>query len=213
MSLIEVLQKPQDTVYGRDLLAGPVIGIVTNNQDPDGLARVKVKFPWLSEDHESDWARVCTPMAGPRRGLFFLPEVDDEVLVVFEQADVRKPVVLGGLWNGVDSPPESNEDGKNNLRVIQSRNEHRIVFDDGEDKVEIVDKERKNSIVIDVAKGTITVTADADVAIDAPNGKVKISCKDLELSATGDAKLKAGGSMQGEAGSQLTLKGTTINLN
>jgi uncharacterized protein involved in type VI secretion and phage assembly len=83
-------------------ITGVVIGIVTNNQDPDRLGRVKVRFPWLSGGTESHWARVATPMAGNGRGLYFLPEVDDEVLVLFERGDVRFPFVIGALWNGKD---------------------------------------------------------------------------------------------------------------
>ena len=78
-------------------ITGVVIGIVTNNNDPDRLGRVKVRFPWLSGSTESHWARVATPMAGNGRGLYFLPEVDDEVLVLFERGDVRFPFVIGAL--------------------------------------------------------------------------------------------------------------------
>ena len=85
--------------------AGVVIGLVTNNQDPDGQGRVKVKFPWLSDDQESNWARLAMPMAGKNRGLFLLPEVGDEVLVMFEQGDVNHPYVIGAVWNGADTPP------------------------------------------------------------------------------------------------------------
>ena len=96
---------------------GVTIGIVTNNHDPEGLGRVKLKLPWLSEDIETHWARVATPMAGNGRGLYVLPDVDDEVLVAFEHGMVEFPYVLGSLWNGKDTPPETNEDGKNNRRT------------------------------------------------------------------------------------------------
>src|SRR5262249_43235482 len=65
-------------------LKGVMVGVITNNQDPDGMGRVKVKFPCLSDDEESHWARIAAPMAGKERGIYFLPEVDDEVLVAFE---------------------------------------------------------------------------------------------------------------------------------
>ena len=113
---------------------GMVVGVVTNNKDPDALGRVKVKFPWLSDTDESHWARVVTPMAGGGRGFYFLPEVDDEVLVGFEHGDVGLPYVLGSLWNGKDKPPEKNDDGKNNLRVIKSRSGHLIRLDDTDAK-------------------------------------------------------------------------------
>ena len=103
--LIELIHSHPDGLHPRDPVAGPVVGIVTNNEDPGGLGRVKLFLPWPSDENETDWARVCTPMAGKERGIFFLPEVEDEVLVVFEHGDPRRPVVLGGLWNGVDKPP------------------------------------------------------------------------------------------------------------
>src|SRR5215472_353851 len=104
-----------------DRIYGVVVGIVTNNQDPDGMGRVKVKFPWLSDQDESWWARIATVMAGSSRGSYFLPEVNDEVMVAFEHGDVRFPYVLGALWNGKDSPPTTNSDGKNSIRLIKSR--------------------------------------------------------------------------------------------
>ena len=89
---------------------GVVVGIVTANQgDPDGLGRVKVRFPWLASDAESAWARIATLMAGNKRGSFFLPEVEDEVLVAFEHGDLRYPYILGALWNGKDKPPDTNK--------------------------------------------------------------------------------------------------------
>ncbi|MGL4596812.1 MAG: VgrG-related protein, partial [Bacteroidia bacterium] len=71
------------------------IGIVTNNNDPEGWGRVKVKYPALSEEKESDWARVVSVGAGIERGIEFIPEINDEVLVGFEQGDIHCPYVLG----------------------------------------------------------------------------------------------------------------------
>ena len=78
-------------------IQGVVVGIVTNNQDPERLNRVKVKFPWLSEDDESYWARLCTSAVEATSNHYRLPEVGSEVLVAFEQGDVRFPYVLGVL--------------------------------------------------------------------------------------------------------------------
>ena len=83
---------------------GSSSAIVTNNNDPDKLGRVKLKFPWLADTYESDWARIVQLGAGPDSGAVFLPEVNDEVLVAFEFGDIRRPYVLGGLWNGKDKP-------------------------------------------------------------------------------------------------------------
>src|ERR1700729_2511883 len=114
-----VTQRSIDAGSGR--ITGVVTGTVTNNSDPDNLGRVKVKFSWMSDTDESSWARIAAPMAGPGRGTYFLPEIDDEVLVVFDQGDPRFPYVIGSLWNGKDQAPANNSDGKNNLRVIKSR--------------------------------------------------------------------------------------------
>ena len=124
MNLLDVLSVDDGDSAKR--ISGVVVGVVTNTQDPAGLGRVKVKFPWLSDSEESFWARVATPMAGKGRGFYFLPEVEDEVLMAFEHGDARFPYVLGALWNGQDKPPESNEDGKNNIRSIKSRSGHVI---------------------------------------------------------------------------------------
>ncbi len=118
-----------------------VVGLVTDNKDPQNLGRVKVRFPWLVEDHESTWARVVSPMGGVERGLLWLPEIEDEVLVAFEHGDMTRPYVLGGLWNGVDKPPMSNDDcvkdGKVVRRVIRSRYGHQILLDDTKDEERI----------------------------------------------------------------------------
>ena len=114
-SLLELLQTA--TRGDADRIYGMVIGIVTNNQDPDKLGRVKVRFPWLSDEDESQWARMLTPMAGDNRGMYFIPEVDDEVLVAFEQGDMRFPYILGALWNGEDKPPDGVDENIKSPRI------------------------------------------------------------------------------------------------
>ncbi|HXO38615.1 MAG TPA: phage baseplate assembly protein V [Candidatus Acidoferrum sp.] len=108
--------------------------LVSDIKDPDGNGRVKVTLPW-SPDTGSDryemWARLATLMGGNNRGSWFVPDVNDEVLVAFEGGDPRRPYVLGGLWNGSDSPPESMDgSGQNNKKVLRSRNGVKITLDD-----------------------------------------------------------------------------------
>ena len=95
---------------------------------------MKVKFPWLAND-ESAWARLAVPMAGAGRGFYFIPEVNDEVLVAFEQGDINRPYVIGCVWNGRDAPPEPaskvvDASGKVNQRILKSRLGHTITIDD-----------------------------------------------------------------------------------
>jgi len=179
------------------------LGIVTNNNDPDDMGRVKVKFPWLADDQESTWARVVSPMAGNERGMYFLPEVNDEVLVAFDHGDVHFPYIIGVLWNGQDKPPASTSkvlDGSGRVvqRIIKSRAGHTILLDDSEGGggITIVDK-AGNKIVIDSGSNAMELTVQGDLKINA-QGKVSI---------------------QGQAGVEITssgnvdVKGATINLN
>jgi uncharacterized protein involved in type VI secretion and phage assembly len=195
--------------------AGVAIAIVTNNKDPDGLGRVKVRLPWLDEAFESNWARVVTAMAGSGRGLYCLPEVDDEVLVGFEHGCLDALYVLGGLWNGKDKPPETNSDGKNNVRALKSRSGHliRLTDTDGEEKIEIIDKTGKNSIVVSSKDKTVTITADADVTIKSGNGKLKLSGNGVEITSQAAVKIEAAQSMDLKASAQLNVKGQVININ
>jgi uncharacterized protein involved in type VI secretion and phage assembly len=194
---------------------GVAFAIVTNNKDPDGLGRVKLKLPWMSDTAESDWARVVTPMAGAGRGFYFLPEVDDEVLVAFEHGFSDAPYVLGSLWNGKDKPPESNDDGKNNLRTIRSRRGHVIRLNDKDDdeKIEIIDASAKNSIVISTKDNAITITADADITIQSNNGKLKLSGNGVEITSKAAVKIEASQNMDLKAGQQLNIKGSVVNIN
>ena len=211
MSLIDLIE---DTSH-KENITGVVIGIVTNNKDPDDLGRVKVKFPWLSDSDESNWARVISPMAGKERGLFFLPEVDDEVLVAFEFGDINMPYVIGSLWNGKDKPPQTNSDGKNNMRIIKSRSGHLIKLDDtdGAEKIEIIDKSEKNKIVIDAKNEMISIVSNKDISISAPNGKVTIEANDIEAKSNASTKIEASAGMDLKASGNMNVKGATVNLN
>jgi uncharacterized protein involved in type VI secretion and phage assembly len=110
-----------------------VVGTVVDVKDPRGEGRIQVRFPWLPETREHPWAPLATPLTGGSRGMFFLPEREDEVLVAFEHGDFDHPFVVGFLWNGVDQPPES--DHKN--RVILTPGGHTLRFEDrdGQQKV------------------------------------------------------------------------------
>lgn len=197
------------------LFTGVTIGIVTNNQDPDGMGRVKLKFPWLSEDDESAWARMAVPMAGKDRGVYFLPEVGDEVLVVFAHGDFNAPYVIGALWNGQDTPPADNGDGKNDIRVIKSRSGHiiRLSDADGAEKIEILDKSGKNTLVIDAAKNRITISSDQDIALSAPNGTITLDANTVEIKAKSGAKLESQAGADIKASATLNIKGATVNIN
>jgi uncharacterized protein involved in type VI secretion and phage assembly len=204
-------------------IVGVVNAIVTNNQDPEGWGRVKLKFPWLSDDIESNWARIATPMAGKEMGVYFLPEVNDEVLVMFERGDMRFPYVLGGLWNGQDSPPATNDDGKNHVRLIKSRSGHivRLTDEPGKEKIEILDKTGKNQIVIDTASNTLTISTDKDIILSAKKGKISLAAQTIELDADNEIGIKSKGTANLEAQATMGIKtnaamninGSVVNIN
>ncbi len=181
---------------------GVTIGIVTNNKDEAGLGRVKVKFPWFSQNEESYWARVLTPMAGKDRGIYFLPEVEDEVLVAFDQGNMSVPYILGALWNGKDQPPSKNDDGKNNHRMIKSRSGHQIIFDDTKDAEQIIiqDKTGKNKIIIDSKdnnmnieiENEVTITAKGKIFLKSSDNDVAIECKNLSIKTQENYQLETG---------------------
>lgn len=181
-------------------ISGAVVARVTNNQDPDKLGRVRLALPWLSPTVESAWARIAAPLAGDGFGLCFLPEVGDEVLVLFEHGDVDYPFVIGALWSAAAKPPTDNGDGKNNLRLLRSRSGHLIQLDDSDGKEQIVirDKSGKNQIIIDSAANTISVSADQDLTITVKgkisleaDGDIALQCKDFSVDAKGKASLQA----------------------
>jgi uncharacterized protein involved in type VI secretion and phage assembly len=211
-SLIDTLS--QGSQHGSGNNYGVAVGIVTNNQDPDKMGRVRVKFPWLSDDQESWWARIATPMAGGKRGVYFLPEVNDEVLVAFEHGDVRFPCVVGALWNGQDAPPTTNDDGQNNIREIKSRSGHIIRLDDtnGNEKIEILDKTGNNSLTIAAADNSITLTC---------NGRMKLQAMGIDISSQTDINIQAqttmdisaDATMDISADATMDISGAMVNIN
>jgi len=194
---------------------GVVVGIVTNNQDPENMHRVKVRFPWLSNDVESNWARVAAPMSGKDRGAYFLPEVDDEVLVAFEHGLVDHPFVVGSLWNGKDGAPESNADGENNHRTLRSRSGHVLRFNDksGNETIEIIDKTGNNKVTIDSAKNTITIEANSDITIKSTTGKLTMQANGIEMKSQMGVSVEAAQNMDLKANAMVTVKGAMIRLN
>lgn len=187
---------------------GIIIGLVTDLEDPENIGRVRVTYPYLG-DETSDWARLVTHMAGKDRGMFFRPEVGDEVLVAFELGDVRRPYILGSLWSTTDTPPaDDGQAAQNNWRSITSRSGHVLRFDDtnGKEKIEIIGSDGQRQIVFDIANQKIQVTCDSgDVEVSAAAGTVKVDALTVEIKASGNMTLQATGSM--------TIKGATVAIN
>jgi uncharacterized protein involved in type VI secretion and phage assembly len=193
-SPLELLFNARQTAGLGGRFYGVFPALVSDIKDPDNQGRVKVRLPWSPDaggaNYET-WARLATMMGGNNRGTWFIPDVNDEVLVAFEAGDPARPYVIGCLWNGSDTPPDSMDgSGQNNRKVIRSRNGVKVTLDDqsgqeqliletpggqkitmkdGPGSVEIVDS-NGNSVKLETAG--ITVTASAKVTINASTVEV-----------------------------------------
>ncbi|MEI7744524.1 MAG: VgrG-related protein [Chloroflexota bacterium] len=187
----------------RDRYYGVAVAIVTDNNDPDKLARVKLKYPWLGDDVESSWARLTAAGAGNQYGVVFIPQVGDEVLVAFEHGDISHPIVVGGLWNGQDAIPfdygSDLDAGSVTYCGIVSRTGHKLSFFESgsESKIQLLTK-----------GGAVTLT------FDEQNREAKLETTGkVIIDAQGDVEIKAGGSMKLEASGSMTIKGATVAIN
>ena len=178
--------------------------LVSDIKDPDGQGRVKVTLPWSPDtgggQYEA-WARVATMMGGNNRGTWFIPDANDEVLVVFEGGDPRRPYVIGGLWNGSDSPPETMDGAGNNYKkVIRSRNGVKITLDDqdGQEKLiletpggqKITMKDGPGAVLIEDSNGNSVKLETSGITVTA-SAKVTVNASMVEVSA-GMVKVDAG---------------------
>lgn len=220
---------------------GVMVATVTNNDDPDRLGRVKLKFSIRENEHETDWVPIVSLMTGPDMGTLFIPEVGDEVLVAFHLGYMDQPFVIGGLWNENRKPPAKHE--KNDIRKIRTRAGHELVFQDTADdgkitlqtkkglKLEISDQAEKvtiatkndqqsvtltgssaNSIEIKAGTNKITITNQGQITIES-NSAMKLKSTQINLEAAGQLSIKAGGMLDLKADGIVNIKGSMVKIN
>jgi phage protein D len=183
-TLLELIRQPQD----RDWSSTLVVGLVTNNNDPEQRGRVRVKYPSLSDSEESAWAPVVTPSTGNARGLLMLPQPNEEVIVGFEHGDSRRPIVIGSVFNGRDKPGNDlyqNRDGS--FAMLSNEKAHMHTKKDFEIKSD-------QNMVVEITK----------------DEKVKVGGS-AEHNTTGNNKMKAQ-QFTVEAGSSMTVKGVNVTV-
>lgn len=182
-----------------------VLGIVTNNDDPDGIGRVRVKYPALGDDVEGAWARIASVSAGNARGLTMLPVVGEEVLVGFEHQDTTRPYVLGSLFNGVDVPGDDLTEGQDGSFALLS--DQKIVATSKQD----MKLTSGGALTINVTGGDVKLTGSD--AINAEGQTVSIKAdSDLSIEGTSSVTIKCGGSQIQISSSGVTISGPTISL-
>jgi len=224
--ILDVFEDKEENRKKANRINGVVVAKVCDTKDPDKLARVKVFYPWMDENTQSDWVRVASFMAGKARGAVFLPDVDDEVLVAFEHGNVERPYIIGALYSSVDTPPETNADGKNNIKILKSREGHTITICDdpqklkveiksksghtitlddktGGEKITIIDKAGSNKITIDSVGNAISIESQLELKLKATN---------ITVEATAQLNLK-GAMIKAEASGITEVKGSLVKIN
>lgn len=212
LDFLSSMHPPRDPQLG-----GVAVGVVLDNLDAMSQGRVQVRLPGLPI--EPPWARVAVPDAGSARGMFFMPQVDDEVLVAFEHGDVTRPYVIGSLWNGTDSPPASAPTDPRFKRIIKTPKGHVIEFDDAEqtititsstkqkieftqDKIELSAGSGASKLTLNT-DGSVTVRATTTMTLEAQS--LKLSATSIEIDAKGTAKLSSSGAC--------TIQGSIVKVN
>ena len=203
------------------------IGIVEQtHDDPDGLGRIKVKLSY-HEQSEGMWMRMLTPNAGNERGIFFLPEVDDEVLVGFEGSNAEHPYVMGCLYNGIDIPPFAADDN-NTIKTIKTRSGLKIEFNDEkksftietpdlskftlDDDSQIIDIEDQHGNKITMDSQGITMDSNGDISIKA-QGDINLEGINIAQKATASFKAEGSASAEISASGTTTVKGSMVMIN
>jgi uncharacterized protein involved in type VI secretion and phage assembly len=215
----------------RPQVGGVTLGIVTDTNDELGLGRVKVTMPWLSESVESAWARIAVPWAGQGMGSYFLPEVDDQVLLSFRHGDLSNPYVVGFLWSATSPPPEpSPRLGQRELRsktghklqfddldghravTLHSSSGHKVTLDDRKEgpRVRVENSSGALSITLEVNSKTISIVAKGEggrIELSAPGqgGSISLDAENIDIHARQSASLNAH--------SGVTISGKPVRIN
>ncbi len=219
--LPSAVQYPPETNPHHSAYCETQSALVSKNEDPDGLGRIKVNFQW-GDGFESPWLRIVSPYAGTEKGLYMIPEVGEEVLVAFEQNNPEKPYVMGSLYNGIQKPSKW-KTKDNDFKAIRTRSGHTIEFNDkkGKEEILIYDKDKVNTIKLSSHGKVMTISCKGDLKISAQNieisaqkdykldvqGKIDIeSIKDTEIKSTANCKIKATQKVSIEGSTGLTAK-------
>lgn len=194
-------------------LAGVVPGVVVEADDPNRLARVKVRLPVLGEDVEV-WARLSLPLAGAGRGVLMVPRPDDEVLVAFEHCDPSRAYVVGSLWSETDPPPDIGDAAAVDVWAMRTEAGNLIQLSDSKGKrgLAVVDADG-NGLLVDTGSGKVTLKAGTEVILETPDAAVTVSGTDVTVRAAGTVTVESRGDTTVTASGTLTQKGAVVRIN
>lgn len=195
---------------------GAAVATVVNNIDLTGEARVQIALPWLPGF--LPWARLASPMGGLLRGMFFVPQVNDEVLVVFNQGDLREPYIVGSLWNTIDRPPSLSPTDAVTQRKIRTPLGHELSFDEVTQSVTLTSN-TLSKVTLDPLKselstplGTVTIGTDGSVAIRAAT-RITLEAPVIELKAASVLSADSSGVASLRAGATCVVQGALVKIN
>jgi phage protein D len=195
-------------------MPGLAIGVVTDVREPAGAERgaVRLRFPWLDDTYVTDWVRTVQ-WGGKGGGGVISPEVNDEVLVGFEQGLLDSPYVIGGLYNGVDRPSPHDvplidrTSGRVNRRSVASRSGHRVELLDarapGPSGLRLVTGDERLEVRLDDRLGRIELTVYAGrgrpltsvqldrngITLDAGAGDVSVKGRQVDIDGTAGVRI------------------------
>ncbi|MDR1347216.1 MAG: phage baseplate assembly protein V [Prevotellaceae bacterium] len=181
--------------------AGHVSAVVVSNNDPKGMGRVWVDFPFARERRNEVWLRVMTPDAGSsdevakNRGMVFIPEKGDQVMVGFEFGDPNRPYVMGSLFHGKNAAGGGQD---NNIRSIITKSGHTIEFDDSDGSLGITIKDKNGNIIRLDTQGK-------SIEISAPES-IRLSANDISISAQSNVEIHAGDTMEAFAEKNIDIR-------
>jgi uncharacterized protein involved in type VI secretion and phage assembly len=205
---------------GAPPVPGVFIAVVTNNDDPQHLGRLKLTFPWLSDNYESDWARVAAVGAGPNSGVMFIPEVGDEVLCACEFGDLRRVFVLSPLHNGKDTPNLGDglvDGGKVKRRGVVSRKGHKLVFldDDSKSGIALITSDGNLKVSLNETTSEITIHCKGKVTLQTDSDDISLkSGANVTIQAQGNVNVSGSAGVKVDGGGGVVeMSGSLIKLN